>query len=268
MMKRPWKNTNRPPPLSANYAVNFLYAPFGKDGATEFIGEIVINVFLELFAVFMLSFWSPPQSPISIGLYISLVIFVASQLQYGDRLPRYLTPGAAVTALLEGRISWFFSILYLAVGFLAATLVGVLLYATGASSVGLPDNIGLGSIVMIQLCFTSIIAFMRKRQRRTITEDAICSIIIALVVAVFHHTWGIWAFSSYIYYADFVKLILLKEHYALNKIEFPAVRILIPGIIIMFLFLLMDVFGHIVAMILDVLVFRVKNKKDAKKKND
>jgi len=177
-----------------------------------------------------------------------------------------LTPGAAVAAMLEGRISWFFSLLYLAVGFLAATLVGVLLYATMSdwgASVGLPDNIGLGSIVMIQLCFTSIIAFMRKRQRRTLTEDAICSIIIALVVAVFYHTWGIWAFSSYIYYADFVKLILLKEHYALNKIEFPAVRIIIPGIILMFL--LVDVFGHIVAMNFDALVFRVKNKKDAKK---
>jgi hypothetical protein len=257
-MERAWHNAGRPPPLSKSYLVNLVYAPFGKDVTMLYVGEIVVNMLLEFIAVFAISFLSPPQGPVWIGLYVGTVICASRQLQYWDLLPRYLTPGAAVAAMLEGRISWFICFLYVAVGFVATTLAGMVRYATTVSfpnhvAADLPD---LGRVVLIHLCFTVVIAFIRKRQGGThLMNDIQYSNIIATVVAVFYHNWGTWAFSGYIHFADFIQLVMLKEHYTLNKIEFPTVRLLIPGI--MYTFPLMDVLGHVIAMNVDVIVHRI-----------
>jgi hypothetical protein len=262
-----WQNTDGSVKNPQGFVYNIMYAPYGKDNMGNYAGEIVVNLIKELIAVIIVSFLlpcfvstAPGADPVSravfIGLIAGLSVYATLKWGYNDRLPRNLTPGATVSELLGGRINWFLALLYLAVGFVGATIGGALLYATGSSAipiVGFPNNTSIGAATMIQLCFTLIIAYtvydqkyirnglprvFRKRSEqgadepqtesnpnpnRAYQEDigaraGVYATIVTLVVAGCYLKWGLWAFNGYIYYAGALGLLMLGDNGAFNNV--------------------------------------------------
>jgi hypothetical protein len=262
-----WQNTNGSVKDPKGFVYNIMYAPYGKDNMGNYAGEITVNLIKELIAVIIVTFLlpcfvstAPGADPVSRAIFIGLVagmsIWAANRWAYNDRLPRNLTPGATVAEFLGGRINWFLALLYLAVGFVGATIGAALLFATGSSAipiVGFPNNTSIGAATMIQLCFTLIIAYtvydqkyirkglprvFRKRDastadqvqtehdtnpNRAFQEDigakpGVYGVIVMLVVAGCYLKWGLWAFNGYIYYAGALGLLMLGDDGAFNNV--------------------------------------------------
>jgi hypothetical protein len=262
-----WQNTDGSMKEPQGFVYNLMYAPYGKGNFGNYAGEIFVNLSKELIAVIIVSFLlpcfvstAPGADPVSRAIFIGLVaglsIYIALKWGYNDRLPRNLTPGAAVAECLAGRINWFLVIAYLVVGFLGGTIGGALLYATGLSAipiVGAPNNTSIGSAFAIQLLFTLIIAYtvydqkyirrglprvFRKRDEssadtnqtetdtnpnRAYQEDiaaraTVYAAAVFLIVAGCYLKWGLWAFNAYIYYAGALGLLMLGDNGAFNNV--------------------------------------------------
>lgn len=262
-----WQNTDGSVKAPQGFGYNVMYAPYGKGNMGNYAGEIAVNLIKEFVAVIIVTFLlpafvstAPGADPVSRAIFIGLVaglsIYATLKWGYNDRLPRNLTPGATVAEFLGGRINWLLMILYLAVGFVAATIGAALLFATGSSAipiVGFPNNTSIGAATMIQFCFTLIIAYtvydqkyirnglpriFRKRDtssadgpqtetdtnpNRAFQEDigaraGVYATIVTLVVAGCYLKWGLWAFNGYIYYAGAMGLLMLGDGGAFNNV--------------------------------------------------
>lgn len=163
------------------FANAVFYAPYGKGNFGTYMREIVAGLIKEFVLTIIVCFLLPGfvsigagPDPVSraifIGLIAALSVLAALEWGYNERLPRFLTPGAQITAFLSGDINLWLLIAELVVGFAGATVAAAFLYGTGASAIpiiGTPNNNDLAGTFFVQLLFTIIIAYTVLDQKTT-----------------------------------------------------------------------------------------------------
>jgi hypothetical protein len=255
--------------LAKDSIVNMmLYAPYGKGRFSTYAREIFANMLKEGLGVMMISFVvirsaaaatgpDPFTRSIFIGLMTAASIFVALNWGYNQRLPRNLSPGATIVTFLGGRINWFLTALYLAIGFVFAIVAGAILYGAGASTIpviGNPNNTSIGGSFCIQFFLTAIIAYTvldqfstRAGYPRTFpkgtarpaddvqstpenpdplsayNEDIgrrpmVYAGVVFVIVTFSNLSWGLFVFNGYIYFAGAFGSQLLGAPNAFNNV--------------------------------------------------
>lgn len=163
------------------FANSVWYAPYGKGQFGTYMREIIAGMIKEFILVIIVCFLLPGfvsigagPDPVSRAIFIGMVaglsVLAALNWGYNERLPRLLTPGAAIVAFLSGNINLWLLLGELVVGFAGATVAAGFLYGTGASAIpiiGTPNNNDLAGTFFVQLIFTMIIAYTVLDQKTT-----------------------------------------------------------------------------------------------------
>jgi hypothetical protein len=230
------------------------FGPYGRAEILANVREIAASMFLSFVCVVFLGLCVPDNLSLAaaVGGGIDSVscallnggmagigtYFVQSFNPVG-RLPNAFSPGQATVHMLTGRIGALVGVMYIVVGLVGSFVAGVLFCIMKGRAAPVPLPQDPLPTFLVQMLFNAGVACMTAKD-----DPPVLSGVAAFVMTTGAHLrWKMWTFNSYIYLAAAYTHILTD----------PAAF----GRVLLLTVLYADIAGWVLALIWDVLVFRV-----------